>query len=136
MSTYTRNRVYTYVYNKVISSYPSAYISSKFEPVVANFPAVFIREIGNFSNPANVTLAGTQDVWTSTFEVQIQSNNPDTSASEAYSILSVVDSAFSELFYVKQAVNTIDNGITGAFRLVATYRRVTGIADEMPTIQT
>ena len=135
-STYTRNKVYTYVYNKVISSYPSAYISSKYEPVVANFPAVFVREIGNFSNPANVTLSGIQDVWTSTFEVQIQSNDANTPATEAYNILSVVDGAFTELFYVKQAVNVIDNGITGAFRLVATYRRVTGIADTMPIVQT
>jgi len=135
-STFTRNRVYTYVYNKVISAYPSAYISSKFEPVVGSFPAIFIREIGNFSNPANVTFSGTQDVWTSTFEVQIQSNDANTPATEAYNILSVVDGAFTELFYVKQAVNVIDNGITGAFRLVATYRRVTGIADTMPIVQT
>ena len=135
MSTFTRNRVYTYVYNKVIATYPSAYISSKYEPVVSNFPAVFVREIGNFSNPANVTFNGNQDVWTSTFEVQIQSNDADTPASEAYSILSVVDRAFAELSYVKQGVNVVDNGLTGAFRLVATYRRVTGIADVMPEIQ-
>lgn len=133
MNTYTRNAVYNYVNNKVIAVFPSAYISSKYEPVTPSFPAVFVREIGNFSNPANVTLNGNQDVWTSTFEVQIQSNDANTPATEAYNILSVVNTAFTELRYIKTGVNVIDNGITGAFRLVATYRRVTGIADVMPT---
>ena len=133
MSTFTRNGVFNYVYNKVIVGFPNAYISSKYEPVVPSFPAVFIREISNFSNPSNVTFAGIQDVWSSTFEVQIQSNSANTPVSEAYGILEVVDRAFMNLCYVKSGVNVIDNGTNGTFRLTATYRRITGAADEMPT---
>ena len=133
MSVFTRNGVFDYVYNKVIAAYPSAYLSSKYEPLVPSFPAVFVREIGNFSNPANVTFGGTQDVHTSTFEVQIQSNDANAPVSEAYGILAVVDNAFTELTYVKQGVNLLDDGTRGAFRLVATYRRVIGAADDMPS---
>lgn len=133
MSTFTRNAVYNYVYTKVITEYPSAYLSSKYEPVVPSFPAVFVREIGNFSNPTNVTFNGTQDVWVSTFEVQIQSNDSDTPLSQAYGILSVVDNAFAKMNYVKQGVNVLDDETKGTFRLIATYRRVTGVADAMPS---
>ena len=133
MSTYTKNGVYDYVYNKVITGYPSAYLSSKYEPVVPNFPAVFIREIGNFSNPSNVTLGSTQGVWTSTFEVQIQSNDANTPITEAYGILAIVDDAFTKLAYIKQGVNVLDDEAKGTFRLVATYRRVIGAADIMPS---
>lgn len=133
MSIFTKNGVFDYVYTKVIAEYPNAYISSKYEPVVPNFPAVFVREIGNFSNPSNVTFSGSQDVWTSTFEVQIQSNDANTPVSESYGILAVVDSAFTDLTYIKQGVNVIDDGSRGTYRLTATYRRITGIADSMPS---
>ena len=133
MAAFTRNGVFDYVYTKVITQYSSAYISSKYEPVVPNFPAVFVREIGNFNNPANVTFSGGQGVWTSTFEVQIQSNDADTPVSEAYGILAVVDDAFMKLGYVKQGVNVIDDGSRGTYRLVATYRRVIGASDVMPS---
>ena len=133
MSTYTRNGVYTYVRGKVITAHSSAYISGVYETTPASFPAVFIRETGNFSNPTNVTFAGSQGVWTSTFEVQIQSNDADTPATEAYGILATVDAAFANLSYIKQNVNVIDDGTRGKFRLVATYRRVTGVSDSMPT---
>ena len=133
MSIFTKNGVFDYVYTKVIAEYPNAYISSKYEPVVPNFPAVFVREIGNFSNPSNVTFSGSQDVWTSTFEVQIQSNDANTPVSESYGILAVVDSAFTDLTYIKQGMNVIDDGSRGTYRLTATYRRITGIADSMPS---
>ena len=133
MSAYTRNGVYSYVRNKVITAHSGAYVSSVYEPVVPSFPAVFIREIGNFSNPTNVSFAGSQDVWTSTFEVQIQSNDADTPMTQAYGILATVDAAFTKLFYVKQGVNVVDDSVRGTFRLVATYRKVTGVADNLPT---
>ena len=133
MSKFTRNGVFNYVYNKVILAYPNAYISSKYEPVVPHFPAVFVREIGNFSNPSNVTFSGAQGVSTSTFEVQIQSNDSNTPISQAHGILDVINEAFTELVYIKQGVNIIDDGSRGTYRLVATYRRVIGDADEMPS---
>lgn len=132
MSVYTRNAVYNYVYDKVIQAFPDAYVSGMYEPVVPSFPAVFIREIGNFSNPENVTFGGSQDVWTSTFEVQIQSNKIDTPMSEVYEIFSVVKEAFSSLFYIHINTNNIGTYDDKNYRIVASFRRVIGKADEMP----
>ena len=130
---YTRNSVYNYVYSKVIAQYPDAYIASVYEPIVPRFPCVFIREVGNASNPPNVTLSGAQNVWVSTFEVQVQSNKTDMPMSEAYGIYEVVKSAFTSLFYVLQSVNVLEEGDNGIFRLVAQFRKINGIADKMPS---
>lgn len=129
---YTRNAVFDFIYRKVIEQHPDAYISSVYEPIVPSFPCVFIREIGNFSNPSNVTFSGSQDVWTSTFEVQIQSNKIDTPMTEAYAIYDVVKAAFTKLYYVLQSINVLEEGDSGVFRMVASFRKINGIADEMP----
>ena len=134
-NNYTRSAVFDYIYNKVIAQYPDAYITSVYEPIVPTFPCVFVREIGNFSNPQNVTFSGSQDVWTSTFEVQIQSNKIDTPMTEAYGIFEVVKTAFTELYYILQSVNILEEGDNGIFRMVASFRKINGIADEMPVEQ-
>lgn len=132
MSKYTRNAVYSYVHDKVITAFPNAYVSGMYEPVVPSFPAVFIREVGRFSNTEAVTLSGVQGVWTSTFEVQIQSNKADTPMTEVYNILETVQSAFSSIYYLLTAVNNIGTADADTFRIVATFRKVNGEADEIP----
>ena len=133
MSKYTRNAVYSYVYDKIIASYPDAYVSGMYEPVVPSFPAVFIREIGKFSNTEAVTMGGVQGVWTSTFEVQIQSNKADTPLTEVYGILEVIQEAFSSIYYLLTATNNVGTADADTFRLIATFRKVNGEADEIPS---
>jgi hypothetical protein len=133
MSVYTKNSIYDFVCNQILSEYPDAYISSVYEPVVPSFPAVFIREIGLVHNPGNVTFGGAQGVRTSTFEVQIQSNRKDTAASEVYDILNIVTAAFVKIFFVLENTNLIEDDDSGLYRLRASYRKVIGAADEMPS---
>ena len=106
-----------------------------YEPVVPSFPVVFIRETGKFSNTETVTLSGVQGVWTSTFEVQIQSNKADTPLTEVYGILEVVQTAFSSIYYLLTAVNNVGTADADTFRVVATFRKVNGEADEIPSSQ-
>lgn len=129
----TRNAVYSYVYDKIIADYPAAYISGRYEPVPETFPAVFLREIGDVNNEDNVTFSGSQSVRTSTFEAQVVSDDVNGSLSQAYSILETVSSAFEELFYVKTNVTLVEEGQYGKYRIRASYQRVIGDADEMPT---
>jgi len=133
MSRYTRNAVYNYVHDKIIEAFPNAYVSAMYEPVVPSFPAVFIRETGNYSNQENVTFGGSQDVWTSTFEVQIQSNKADTPMTEVYAIFSVIKEAFSKLFYIHINTNNVGTFEDKNYRIVASFRRVIGEADSIPT---
>lgn len=125
----TQNDVYDYVYEDVIAAFPTSYISGVYEPLPPSFPAVFIREIGRRTVEANVTFSGSQGVKDSTFEVQIQSNDPNAAKTEAYEIMQVVEQSFEKLFYIQTAMNPIEGD---TYRLVATFRRVIGSADEMP----
>lgn len=135
--TYTRNAVYDRIEDRLEEEYPDIYVSSAYEPVPASFPAAFVRETGYFSNDRNISMSGLQNVWTSTFEVQIQSNLADGAAQEVFDIWETVHEEFVGLFYVLVNKLIVDNGATsGIFRMVATYRRITGAADEMPETET
>lgn len=130
----TRNAVYNFIHDAVADAYPSMYIAGAYEPVSPSKPAVFISEIGDFRNRENMTFSGAQGIRTSTVEIQIVSGRMNGSLSEAYAILEIVRNACFRLFYNEANVIIVENGDNGTnYRLRATYRRVIGDADEMPT---
>lgn len=132
----THNQIYNNVCTKVLESYPTAYCAGKFEPVPSSFPAVFIRQIGNFSNPQNVTFSGVQGVNTTTYEVQIQSNRTDNPMEEANAILDVINIAMFNMFFILSTTNVLEEGENGIYRLKATYRRVIGSSDTIADVPT
>lgn len=131
---YTRTNIFDYVYRRVNTQYPSAYIAGKFEPVPASFPAVLIRRIGEFAQERNRTFSGAQGVMNLTYEVQITSNKTNSPATEAWEISDTVTTAFSSMHFALTASNVIEDG--EKYRLVLTYRRIVGYADAMPTVPT
>ena len=98
-----------------------------------SLPAVFIRETIDYRNRENMTFAGVQGVRTSTFEVQVVSGKSNGSMSVAYSLLDTVRQAFFALHYNEINVSNVEDGQFGKYRLRASYRRVIGDADIMPT---
>lgn len=129
----TRNVVYNYIDNAVITAMPNVYVTGVYEPLMAQMPAVILRETDDFRNPENMTFTGVQGVRTSTFEAQIVSSRVNGSLSEAYAILEIVKSAFFTLLYNETSVAIVEDGSTGRYRLRATYRRVIGDADTLPS---
>ena len=129
----TRNAVYNYVHNAVETAHPTAYIASIYEPVPEHLPSVFLREISDLRNKANMTFTGVQGVRTSTFEVQTVSGHTNGSMSEAYALLETVRQAFFALHYNETNVLIIEDGQDGNYRLRASYRRVIGDADTLPS---
>lgn len=129
----TRNAVYNYVHNAVETAHPTAYIAGIYEPVPEHLPAVFLREISDLRNKANMTFTGVQGVRTSTFEVQTVSGHTNGSMSEAYALLETVRQAFFALHYNETNVLIIEDGQDGNYRLRASYRRVIGDADTLPS---
>ena len=132
----TRNAVYSYVHDAVVAVNASVYVTSVYEPTPAKLPAVILREIGDFRNRENMSFAGDQGVRTSTFEAQVVSGKTNGSLSEAYTILDAVRTAFFELHYNETNAVIVEDGSTGRFRVRATYRRVIGDYDSMPTTST
>lgn len=130
----TRNAVYDYIYDAVVAVYTTIYIAGAYEPVPKSMPAVFIEEISDLRNRANMTFTGVQGVRTSTIEVQIVSGKLNGSLSEAYAILEVVRAACFSLGYNETNVVPVENGTNGTnYRIRASYRRVIGDSDAMPT---
>ena len=129
----TRNVVYNYIDNAVKTAMSNVYVTSVYEPLTAQLPAVILREVGDFRNSENMTFTGIQGVRTSTFEAQVISSRINGSMSEAYAILEIVKSAFFKLMYNETNVAIIEDGATGRYRLRATYRRVIGDADTLPS---
>lgn len=129
----TRNVVYNYIDNAVTTVMPNVYVTGVYEPLMAQMPAVILRETDDFRNPENMTFTGVQGVRTSTFEAQIVSSRVNGSLSEAYAILEIVKSAFFTLLYNETSVAIVEDGSTGRYRLRATYRRVIGDADTLPS---
>lgn len=129
----TRNAVYNYIHDAVKTELPTIYITSVYEPVPAEIPAVILREIGDFRNRETMSFTGAQGVRTSTFEAQVVTGQTNGSLSEAYDILEIVKSAFFEIQYNETNVTIVEDGGTGRYRLRASYRRVIGDTDPLPT---
>ena len=129
----TRNAVYNFIHDAVKTAMPTVYVTSVYEPLTAQLPAVILRETDDFRNRENMTFTGVQGVRTSMFEAQVVSSRTNGSLSEAYDILEVVKQAFFNLVYNETNVVIMEDGSTGRYRLRATYRRVIGDADTLPT---
>ena len=131
--TITRNAVYNYIHDAVKAELPTIYITSVYEPVPAELPVVILREIGDFRNRENMSFTGEQGIRTSTFEAQVVTGQTNGSLSEAYDILEIVKHAFFKLLYNETNVAIVEDGGTGRYRLRASYRRVIGEIDTLPT---
>ena len=131
--TITRNAVYNYIHDAVKAELPTIYITSVYEPVPAELPVVILREIGDFRNRENMSFTGEQGIRTSTFEAQVVTVQTNGSLSEAYDILEIVKHAFFKLLYNETNVAIVEDGGTGRYRLRASYRRVIGEIDTLPT---
>ena len=131
--TITRNAVYNYIHDAIKAELPTIYITSVYEPVPAELPVVILREIGDFRNRENMSFTGEQGIRTSTFEAQVVTGQTNGSLSEAYDILEIVKHAFFKLLYNETNVAIVEDGGTGRYRLRASYRRVIGEIDTLPT---
>ena len=126
---YTRNAVYTKVVNAVNAQYADAYCTSRYVAKPSTFPACYIHEIDNY-RPLEATQLDFQDVQCeSVFEAQVVSTKANTAASEAYSIMSIIKAAFSDMYYREFSETSIDTG--DRFTVIARFRRKIGGGDVM-----
>ena len=129
---YSRNAVYTRVRNAVKTAWPSAYVTGVIASVPTKSPAVMIQEVNRFHNQEAVSISGLQPVYTSTFEAHVFSNLQNTGMTECYNIMETVTAAFVSIGYRLIVQTVTENGDDKKYRLVARFRRVTGVNDEMP----
>lgn len=133
MSAYTNNAIFTRIRNAAIAAVDSAYCTQTYALTPSKFPTVFAREVGRFTPPTAATISNAQDIYETTWEVQIFTNLKSGSKEQAYSLLDSVKGALRSLYFVETMENPLDNGNTNYYTLVARFRRIIGSGESIPT---
>lgn len=130
---YTNNAIYTVIRAAVLVADQDANVVQAYSSTPAKFPTVFAREIGHFTPSQTATLSNAQDIYETTWEVQVLSNLQAGAKEEAYALMAVVKTALRGLYFVEVSEQPIDREDMKYFTLAARFRRVIGSGETMPT---
>lgn len=130
---YTNNAIFTAIRAAVLAEVSTANCTQTYSPTPAKFPTVFAREIGRFTPAQTATVSNAQDIYETTWEVQVFSNLQSGAKEQAYRLMDAVKSALRKLYFVETMENPIDQTDAKYYTLVARFRRVIGSGEEMPT---
>lgn len=130
--SFTREAVYTYVRNAIVTAHSGAHVTSRVEPITKTFPAIKVAEANRIRTQQYATLANDDDQYESTFEIEIYSNKANGAVKEAYDILGTVEGAFKRLGYFETFCDPIDNIDPSVFRIMARFTRQIGMGDSLP----
>ena len=131
---YTNNAIYSKIRESALSAVSTAYVTETYTPKPSKFPTVFAREIGHFTPQPTQVFTNTQDIYESTWEVQVMSNLQTGKKEQAYLLMDAVKTALRPLYFIEtfeQPLDTTNNG--GIYTLVARFRRIIGSGESMPT---
>ena len=130
---YTQNAIFTVIRTAVLNTISTANVTQTYSATPSKFPTVFAREIGHFTPSQTQTLTNQQDVYETTWEVQIFSNITSGAKKQAYKLMSIVKNALRGLYFIEVSENPIDVSNDKYFTLIARFRRVIGSGEEFPT---
>ena len=132
--TYTQNAIFTVIRTAVLNTISTANVTQTYSATPSRFPTVFAREIGHFTPSQTQTLTNQQDVYETTWEVQIFSNLTSGAKEQAYKLMSIVKNALRGLYFIEVSENPIDTANAKYYTLIARFRRVIGSGENSPTI--
>ena len=131
---YTQNAIFTVIRTAVLNTISTANVTQTYSATPSKFPTVFAREIGHFTPAQTQTLTNQQDVYETTWEVQIFSNLTSGAKEQAYKLMSIVKNALRGLYFIEVSENPIDTANAKYYTLIARFRRVIGSGENSPTI--
>ena len=129
---YSNNAIFTAVRAAVLAEVSTAKCTQTYSPTPTQFPTVFVREIGRFTPTQTATMSNAQEIYETTWEVQVFSNLQSGAKEQAYRLMDAVKSALRSLYFVETMENPIDNADAKYYTLVARFRRIIGSGEEMP----
>lgn len=129
---YSNNAIFTAIRAAVLADTPTAKATQTYAATPTQFPTVFAREIGRFTPAQTATMSNAQDIYETTWEVQVFSNLQSGSKEQAYKLMDAVKSALRELYFVETMENPIDRANAQYYTLVARFRRIIGSGEELP----
>lgn len=130
---YTNNAIYTVIRDAVLAVVPGANVTQTYVASPPKFPTVFAREIGRFTPQRTQTMTNMQDVYETTWEVQIFSNLHPGAKEQAYKLMSAVKTVLKELYFIETSENPVDTASEKYYTLIARFRRIIGSGEEFTT---
>ena len=130
---YTQNAIFTVIRTAVLNTISTANVTQTYSATPSKFPTVFAREIGHFTPAQTQTLTNQQDVYETTWEVQIFSNLTSGAKEQAYKLMTAVKNALRGLYFIEVSENPIDTANAKYYTLIARFRRIIGSGEEFPT---
>ena len=130
---YTNNAIFTAIRAAVLAEVSTANCTQTYSATPAKFPTVFAREIGRFTPAQTATISNAQEIYETTWEVQVFSNLQAGSKEQAYRLMDAVKDALRRLYFVETMENPIDQANAQYYTLVARFRRIIGSGEDMPT---
>lgn len=128
---YTNNAIFTVIRESVLAVEPSANLTQTYNPTPSKFPTVFAREIGRLTPTGTATISNAQDIYETTWEVQVVSDLTNGSKERAYTLMGAVKDALRGLYFVETSESPLENS-KDYYTLAARFRRVIGGGETMP----
>lgn len=129
---YTNNAIFTRMREAVLAVVSKANCTQTYAPKPSKFPTVFAREIGHFTPDETATLTNAQEIFETTWEVQVFSNLKPGAKEQAYELMDAVKSAFRAMYFVETFESPVDTTGTSYYTLIARFRRIIGSGEDMP----
>lgn len=130
---YTNNAIFTAIRAAVLEEVSTANCTQTYSTTPAKFPTVFAREIGRFTPAQTATISNAQEIYETTWEVQVISNLQAGAKEQAYKLMDAAKSALRKMYFVETMENPVDQTETKYYTLVARFRRIIGSGEDMPT---
>ena len=132
----SRIDIYDYIARAVDTEERPVYCSARPETVPESFPACYIVQTNDASDPRFYTLDFTDEQRRVDFEVNVYSNLEQGALIEAESIMEDVRAAFRRLYFIENTVMRAENIDPAVIRLVGRFHRIVCGGDDMPEEET
>ena len=119
------NEIFNIISEKLRAKYQGIYISGEYVKSPPSFPSVSLIEMDNEIYRSTRTNESIENHVQVMYEINVYSNKIKGKKTEANSIMSVIDSEFARLGFMRIMYNPIPNELDATiYRLVARYRAV------------
>lgn len=119
------NEIFNIISEKLRAKYQGIYISGEYVKSPPSFPSVSLIEMDNEIYRSTRTNESIENHVQVMYEINVYSNKIKGKKTEAKSIMSVIDSEFARLGFMRIMYNPIPNELDATiYRLVARYRAV------------
>jgi len=127
--------IYTQVTNAVRTQYPSCYRSGKFEMVAEHFPAIYVVKTNAERTLGGLNLVYGDNQHRVTYQVDVYTTG-ENEMTTAEAIISLVENAFSNLYFRMTYCQPTQNIDPTVYRITARFERILCGNELTPTINT